>query len=244
MDGVTRWVKLQVSDTPGVGDLARRDRVRGARPVLLALRPPAPDLGPYADRCRRPYAGRGRWPGPSRCPRRTERGREGWPPRWRLTAGSTGRKGARLGMSWEYYSNVASGELGRRLSARHDRTRGGVGVGPQGGRAHPGGGSRAGHRRHLGALSSAKGRSAGPADPELDGGPVDTRVESFGRIGVALTMIGFLLSVGGVVLRGLAAGRLPWGNMFEFTTTRHGARGRRLPGAGLAGGHALARACR
>ena len=32
-------------------------------------------------------------------------------------------------------------------------------------------------------------------------------------------MIGFLLSVAGVVLRGLAAGRPPWGNMFEFTTT-------------------------
>jgi len=45
------------------------------------------------------------------------------------------------------------------------------------------------------------------------------RVEMFGRIGVALTVFGFLLSVGGVVLRGLAAGRAPWGNMFEFTTT-------------------------
>jgi len=45
------------------------------------------------------------------------------------------------------------------------------------------------------------------------------RVESSGRIGVALTLIGFLLSVGGLVLRGVAGGRAPWGNMFEFTTT-------------------------
>jgi cytochrome c-type biogenesis protein CcsB len=45
------------------------------------------------------------------------------------------------------------------------------------------------------------------------------RVEAAGRIGVALTVIAFLLSVAGVVLRGLAADRLPWGNMFEFTTT-------------------------
>ena len=45
------------------------------------------------------------------------------------------------------------------------------------------------------------------------------RTEQFGRIGVALTVIGFLLSVTGVVMRGLAAGRAPWGNMFEFTTT-------------------------
>ena len=45
------------------------------------------------------------------------------------------------------------------------------------------------------------------------------RVEQFGRIGVALTIIGFLLSVAGVLLRGLAAHRAPWGNMFEFTIT-------------------------
>jgi cytochrome c-type biogenesis protein CcsB len=45
------------------------------------------------------------------------------------------------------------------------------------------------------------------------------RVEQFGRIGVALTVIGFLLSVAGVVTRALAAQRAPWGNMFEFTIT-------------------------
>jgi cytochrome c-type biogenesis protein CcsB len=45
------------------------------------------------------------------------------------------------------------------------------------------------------------------------------RVEQFGRIGVALTVLGFLLSVFGVVMRALAAERAPWGNMFEFTIT-------------------------
>ena len=45
------------------------------------------------------------------------------------------------------------------------------------------------------------------------------RVEQFGRIGVALTIIGFLLSVAGVVTRAVAAHRAPWGNMFEFTIT-------------------------
>ena len=45
------------------------------------------------------------------------------------------------------------------------------------------------------------------------------RVEQFGRIGVALTVIGFLLSVVGVLARALAAQRAPWGNMFEFTIT-------------------------
>jgi cytochrome c-type biogenesis protein CcsB len=38
-------------------------------------------------------------------------------------------------------------------------------------------------------------------------------------MGVALTIIGFLLSVTGVLLRALAAQRAPWGNMFEFTIT-------------------------
>ena len=46
-----------------------------------------------------------------------------------------------------------------------------------------------------------------------------TRVDRFGRIGVALTGLGALLHVGGVVLRGLAAGRPPWGNMYEFVTS-------------------------
>jgi cytochrome c-type biogenesis protein CcsB len=45
------------------------------------------------------------------------------------------------------------------------------------------------------------------------------RIEQFGRIGLTLTVLGFLLSTAGVVARGLAAGRAPWGNMFEFTTT-------------------------
>jgi cytochrome c-type biogenesis protein CcsB len=52
------------------------------------------------------------------------------------------------------------------------------------------------------------------------GEPADRRrIEQFGRIGVTLTVFGFLLSTAGVVLRGVAAGRAPWGNMFEFTTT-------------------------
>jgi cytochrome c-type biogenesis protein CcsB len=45
------------------------------------------------------------------------------------------------------------------------------------------------------------------------------RVEQFGRMGVALTLIGFLLSVAGVLARAFAAQRAPWGNMFEFTIT-------------------------
>ena len=74
-----------------------------------------------------------------------------------------------------------------------------------------------GYSDAFGPGSSAPDAGGPPAvdDPAEDRG----RVEVFGRIGVALTVIGFLLSVAGVLLRGLAAGRAPWGNMFEFTTT-------------------------
>ncbi|HEY5821523.1 MAG TPA: c-type cytochrome biogenesis protein CcsB [Propionibacteriaceae bacterium] len=65
-----------------------------------------------------------------------------------------------------------------------------------------------------GSAPATAGADVVPAEPGL----VRQRVEQFGRIGVALTVIGFLLSVAGVTLRGLAAGRAPWGNMFEFTT--------------------------
>jgi cytochrome c-type biogenesis protein CcsB len=47
----------------------------------------------------------------------------------------------------------------------------------------------------------------------------DLKVELWGRIGVALTVVGFVCSLVGTVLRGVAAGRPPWGNMYEFTIT-------------------------
>lgn len=44
------------------------------------------------------------------------------------------------------------------------------------------------------------------------------RTEAFGRLGVAFTTIGLACSVAGVVARGIAAGRWPLANMYEFTT--------------------------
>jgi cytochrome c-type biogenesis protein CcsB len=55
--------------------------------------------------------------------------------------------------------------------------------------------------------------------PAAEPSAIRSKIEIFGRVGIALTLIGFGLSVAGVVLRGLAAHRAPWGNMFEFTTT-------------------------
>ncbi len=75
----------------------------------------------------------------------------------------------------------------------------------------------------LAAVGSVQGSTSGPVEAGGVGtrGSADqrTKVDTFGRVGIALTLIGFALSVTGVVMRGLAAHRAPWGNMFEFTTT-------------------------
>jgi cytochrome c-type biogenesis protein CcsB len=55
--------------------------------------------------------------------------------------------------------------------------------------------------------------------PELVEGRRGGRSELFGRVGVAITAIAALTHVAGVVLRGVAAERAPWGNMYEFITT-------------------------
>jgi cytochrome c-type biogenesis protein CcsB len=47
--------------------------------------------------------------------------------------------------------------------------------------------------------------------------PPRSRAERFGRTGVSLTVLGFGLHLGMLVVRGLAAHRPPWGNMYEFT---------------------------
>lgn len=41
----------------------------------------------------------------------------------------------------------------------------------------------------------------------------------FERVGMAMTILALVLHVGAVVLRGIAADRVPWGNMFEFSLT-------------------------
>ncbi|GAA1718723.1 c-type cytochrome biogenesis protein CcsB [Kribbella yunnanensis] len=55
-------------------------------------------------------------------------------------------------------------------------------------------------------------------------GPVDhnapsARMAAASRIGVLLTCLAFGLHLTGVLTRGLAAGRVPWGNMYEFSIT-------------------------
>lgn len=65
--------------------------------------------------------------------------------------------------------------------------------------------------RVLGALSTLAERGGG-ADA---GARIAGR---FGRVALALTVLGLATHVASVFIRGLAVGRAPWGNMYEFTS--------------------------
>lgn len=45
------------------------------------------------------------------------------------------------------------------------------------------------------------------------------REERWGRLGLSVTLVAAIAQVAGVVLRGVAADRAPWGNMYEFLTS-------------------------
>ena len=46
-----------------------------------------------------------------------------------------------------------------------------------------------------------------------------TRTEKVARIATAMMILGFILLFAGVITRGVSAGRVPWGNMYEFSIT-------------------------
>jgi cytochrome c-type biogenesis protein CcsB len=45
------------------------------------------------------------------------------------------------------------------------------------------------------------------------------RTEKVARVATALMILGFVLLFAGVITRGISAGRVPWGNMYEFSIT-------------------------
>ncbi len=62
------------------------------------------------------------------------------------------------------------------------------------------------------------GPSSSPVSPAPTAGPrpAPGRAEIFGRLAVAITVVAAATHAGVLVTRGLAAGRVPWGNMYEF----------------------------
>lgn len=78
----------------------------------------------------------------------------------------------------------------------------------------------------VGAAAGAAGTGTPDAPASTAAAPTqglgeerEQRVEMFGRLGYLLAVIATLCHVVAVVARGLAADRVPWGNMFEFTLT-------------------------
>lgn len=56
--------------------------------------------------------------------------------------------------------------------------------------------------------------------PSNDSATLDYgRTEKLARIATALMVLGFTLLFAGVIARGISAGRVPWGNMYEFSIT-------------------------
>jgi cytochrome c-type biogenesis protein CcsB len=58
--------------------------------------------------------------------------------------------------------------------------------------------------------------------PDLEKGSLQrpsTAGERAGNIGITTAWLGTILLIVGVVLRGISAGRVPWGNMYEFSIT-------------------------
>jgi cytochrome c-type biogenesis protein CcsB len=79
----------------------------------------------------------------------------------------------------------------------------------------------------VGALTERAGAVVDPAAPVVDpadtpsglasvGAPRRSWPERFGRMAVALTILGALVHIASVVIRGFAVARWPWGNMYEF----------------------------
>ncbi|WP_112248170.1 c-type cytochrome biogenesis protein CcsB [Kribbella monticola] len=72
-----------------------------------------------------------------------------------------------------------------------------------------------------GAAGAGASGSRGAAADGVPAGAGDAaeKAAAASRVGLLLTWLAFLLHLAGVLTRGLAAGRVPWGNMYEFSIT-------------------------
>jgi cytochrome c-type biogenesis protein CcsB len=68
------------------------------------------------------------------------------------------------------------------------------------------------------AVSSGSGSGTGGADDGVEVVELDRGYGRAARIAVAVTVIGWVAHLATIVTRGFAAHRVPWGNMYEFST--------------------------
>ena len=73
--------------------------------------------------------------------------------------------------------------------------------------------------RRLEAVSATRGGGGAAVDAGTPAAPAKPKRHVFGRIGTSLTVLAFLFHLAGTVLRGVAAERVPWSNMWEFAMT-------------------------
>ena len=73
--------------------------------------------------------------------------------------------------------------------------------------------------KRVGLLTRAGGKTATLERLDEETVVPQRRSSKFERVAYALTVLGWILHVVGTVLRGIAAERVPWANMFEFSLT-------------------------
>ena len=111
-------------------------------------------------------------------------------------------------------------DLGRRsdLAIKQKDARGAVGQRVLVGATAAAGASSGAAAADPGSIDELRAQEAA-AKAELEA-PLSARPRYlWARIGTSLTVLGFLFHVGGDVLRGVAAERVPWSNMYEFALT-------------------------
>lgn len=85
-----------------------------------------------------------------------------------------------------------------------------------GNRSHIGRAAARPARQLVGAGAAVEPDVAGPPTAE-QAAPQRDRGAMLGRIGVGFNVLALLVHLGTLVTRGIAADRMPWGNMYEFT---------------------------
>jgi cytochrome c-type biogenesis protein CcsB len=122
---------------------------------------------------------------------------------------------------WVFGSRSVVGRTAAALTAEGEPAR----PQPRAGRGLPAGLARAGDSASRAAVlerptivtRSSAGRPEVPDGPGAAGS--SEQGDLYGRIAVSLTVLAFLVHVGGVVTRALSVERAPWANMYEFSTT-------------------------